>query len=103
MKAYNDRAFEYHMLTPLVMECAVEGDPVCLEIIKRSSKHLLELPVALLPDYKKEKVDVALMGGIIENNTLLAGLLQEGNQRTSKIEFDYSKGHSLGRCIPYGA
>ncbi len=95
VKAYNERAFEYHMLTPLVMQCAVEGDEVCLGIIKRSAKHLLELPVALLPHYKSKTVDVALMGGIIENNTLLAGLLKEEINNHEQLNLVDPKANAL--------
>ncbi len=95
VKAYNERAFEYHMLTPLVMQCAVDGDDVCLGIIKRSAKHLLELPVALLPHYKTKTVDVALMGGIIENNTLLAGLLKDEINNHEKLNLVDPKANAL--------
>ena len=75
VKAYAESSFQYHMLTPLVMQCAEEGDAVCLEIIQRASYHLMELLEALLKQYKNKEVPVALMGGIIENHTLLAKML----------------------------
>lgn len=102
VKAYNDRSFEYHNLTPAVMECAVEGDEVCLGIIKRSAKHLLELPVALLPEYKGKKVKVALMGGIIDANTLLAQLLKDEINGHEKLELVEAKGTAIDGAINIG-
>lgn len=66
VKAYNDGAFQYHSLTPTVMRSAEEGDEVCLNIIKRSSKYLLELPQALSKYFEGATAKVALMGGIID-------------------------------------
>ncbi|MDP2365530.1 MAG: BadF/BadG/BcrA/BcrD ATPase family protein, partial [Ignavibacteria bacterium] len=59
VKAYFERAFEYHNLSPLVMKCAEEGDEVCLDIIRRSSVHLVELLKALHPQFKTKVVPVA--------------------------------------------
>ncbi len=102
VKAYNDGSFEYHNLTPAVMECAVEGDDVCLNIIKRSAKHLLELPVALLPSYKGKRVKVALMGGIIDAGTLLAGLLKDEINAHPDLELVEPKGTALEGAINIG-
>lgn len=77
VKAYAERSFEYHMLTPIVMKAAEEGDPVCLEIIQRAAYHLMELLEAILKNYKVKSIPVCLMGGIIENDTLLAKMLYE--------------------------
>jgi glucosamine kinase len=77
VKAYAERSFEYHMLTPIVMKAAEDGDPVCLEIIQRAAYHLMELLEAILKNYKVKTIPVSLMGGIIENNTLLAKMLYE--------------------------
>lgn len=77
VKAYAERSFEYHMLTPSVMQCAEQGDPVCLEIIHRSAFHLMELLEALQKNYKNQNINVALMGGIIDADTLLSKMLEE--------------------------
>ena len=102
VKAYNERSFEYHMLTPAVMECAVAGDDVCLEIIHRSAKHLLELPVALLSEFKQKKVKVALLGGIIEADTLLAKLLKEEINSHKSLQLTEPKGNALDGAIQIG-
>lgn len=103
VKAYAERAFEYQMLTPLVMKCAVEGDAVCLDIIQRSAKHLAELPEALLKYYPKtKKVKVALMGGIIDADTLLAGLLKEEIKKNKRLTAIEPKGTALDGAISIG-
>jgi len=89
VKAYAESSFQYHMLTPLVMQCAEENDKVCLEIINRSAFHLMEILEALTKEDTHKSVNVALMGGIIENNTLLAKLLFEriaNHKKFNRIE-----------------
>jgi N-acetylglucosamine kinase-like BadF-type ATPase len=89
VSAYNDKAFEYQSITPLVMECAAENDEICLNIMNRAAKHLAELPNSLLKHFSEKKVKVALMGGIIDNDTLLCKMLKselEKNKRISTVE-----------------
>lgn len=95
VKAYNERSFEYHMLTPLVMRCAVEGDEVCFNIIKRSATHLAELPNALLPSFKNKVVEVALMGGIIDADTLLANMLRDEIAKNERLKIVEPKANAL--------
>lgn len=102
VKAYNEGAFEYQMLTPFVMKCAVEGDPVCLNIINRSAVHLAELPNALLKYYDKKSIDVALMGGIIEADTLLANLLEIEINKNPIIKLVKPKGNAIDGAIEIG-
>ncbi|MCX6148200.1 MAG: hypothetical protein NTW25_13270 [Candidatus Kapabacteria bacterium] len=102
VKAYNEGAFQYHMLTPTVMKCAEDGDEVCLEIIKRSSKHLLELPMTLQKNFKSNKVKVALMGGIIDASTLLANLLIDEIKARPELELVQPKGNALEGAISLG-
>ncbi len=102
VKAYNEGAFEYQMLTPSVMLCAEENDDICLNIINRSAKHLAELPNALLKHYKTKKVEVALMGGIIEADTLLAHLLIEEIHKNEKIKLVQPQGSAIDGAIAIG-
>lgn len=102
VKAYLERAFQYQMLTPYVMKCAQEGDKVCLNIIKESATHLVELPQTLLKNYEGERVDVALMGGIIENDTLLAQMLIEKVENTENLNNVEPKGSALHGAINMG-
>jgi len=95
VSAYNDRLFEYQNITPLVMECAVEGDKVCKNIIQRASKHLSELPTSLIKYFKSEKVDVALMGGIINNDTLLGNMLKSELESNPKINLVKPIGNAI--------
>ena len=77
------------------MECAVTGDEVCIDIIKRAAKHLAELPFSLLKNFTIDCVDVALMGGIIENDTLLCDLLKEELAKEPRINIIKPKGTPL--------
>ena len=99
VKAYQDRAFEYHNLTPAVMECAVAGDEVCLDIITRAADHLLELPIALSKSFKSKKIKVALMGGIIDAETLLAKMLKERIANHGIFEIISPQGNALDGAI----
>ncbi|MCX7880299.1 MAG: hypothetical protein N2517_06530 [Ignavibacteria bacterium] len=82
VKAYAERTFEYQMLTPTVMRCAELGDEICLEIIERSARHLVELLIALYPYFKSKTVPVAPIGGIVESKSLL------GRKLIAEIEKD---------------
>lgn len=103
VKAYAEGAFQYHMLTPPVMECAEAGDAVCLEIVERSAFHLMELLEALKSQYpSKKQIPVALMGGIIEADTLLAKKLFDridSHKRYKRVE---PKGTALNGAIAIG-
>lgn len=94
VKAYNEGGFKYQMLTPSVMKCAEEGDKIALDIIQRSAKHLVELPQALKKHYKG-KIPVVLMGGIIDNDTLLAKLLIEEVNNDPDLKLLEPKGTAL--------
>jgi len=85
VSSYNDKLFEYQNITPLVMECAAENDEVCKDIIQRAAKHLAELPFSLIKNFKTKKVNVALMGGIIDNDTLLGNMLKKELKINSQI------------------
>ncbi len=102
VKAYAERAFEYHMLTPHVMQCAVEGDEMCLDIIKRSAIHLSELPLTLAKQYNGKTVPVALMGGIIDADTLLANLLRDEISKYDHLKLVKPKGTALDGAISLG-
>ncbi len=94
VKAYNDKTFEYQSVTPLVMECASLNDEVCFDIMNRAAKHLSELPVSLLK-YFKNKVDVALMGGIIDNDTLLSRMLRSELSKHKELNIIHPKGDAI--------
>jgi N-acetylglucosamine kinase-like BadF-type ATPase len=102
VKAFAEKSFEYHMISPLVMKCAIEGDAVCLEIIERSSEHLTELPYTLLKKFTEKKVKVALMGGIIDNETLLASKLIDKLKKNKSLEVIKPKGNALQGAISLG-
>jgi N-acetylglucosamine kinase-like BadF-type ATPase len=102
VKEYNEGKFAYQNLTPLVMQCAEEGDEVCLNIINRSAHHLLELPMALVKQFKAQKVNVVLMGGIIENDTLLSKLLIDLVNKEERLNLLEPKGTAITGAIALG-
>ncbi len=102
VKAYSDRVFEYYMLSPLVMKCAEEGDPVCLEIIQKAAFHLMELLETLKKKFKTNQVKVALLGGIIEANTILAKMLEDSIAVHPNFKRIEAKGSALDGAIAIG-
>ncbi len=95
VKAYAERAFEYHMLSPMVMKCAEKKDKVCLDIINRAAKHLVEHLTAMKKYYKSKSIDVALMGGIIESDTLLAKKIKAEIKKKKIYNLVAPKGSAL--------
>lgn len=99
VKAFAERAFEYHMLTPTVMKCAVEGDEVCNEIIQRAAYHLMELIEALKHHYDIRPIPVALLGGIVEAKTLLYDILVSKIKNHKDFKIVKPKGNALDGAI----
>lgn len=102
VKAYFERAFEYHMLSPLVMKCAQDGDIVSLDIITRASKHLVELLYALYPKFNMKTVPVALMGGIIDADTLLSKMIVKELEQDTRFKLVQEKGTPLEGALALG-
>ncbi|MGQ9818955.1 MAG: N-acetylglucosamine kinase [Candidatus Kapaibacteriales bacterium] len=102
VRAYAEKTFEYQMLTPTVMRCAELGDEVCLDIIQRSTIHLLELLNALYPAFNQKNVPVALLGGIVESKSLLGRMLEELIDKDSRFRRIVPKGTPLDGAILIG-
>ncbi len=102
VKAYSEQIFEYYMLSPLVMKCAEEGDPVCLEIIQKAAFHLMELLETLKKKFKTNQVKVALLGGIIEANTILAKMLEDSIAVHPNFKRIEAKGSALDGAMLSG-
>lgn len=102
VKAYAERAFEYQMLTPVVMKCAEEGDAVCLSIIEESVRFISELPITLAKKIEADVVNVALMGGIVDADTILARKLRENLSHAKNIKLVEPKGGPLDGAIALG-
>ena len=95
VKAYSERAFEYHMLSPMVMKCAEKKDKVCLDIINRAAKHLVEHLSAMKKYFSTKTINVALMGGIIESDTLLAKKIKTEIKKKKIYKLVEAKGSAL--------
>ncbi|MES2765332.1 MAG: BadF/BadG/BcrA/BcrD ATPase family protein [Bacteroidota bacterium] len=102
VSAYGERVFEYHNLTPLVMECAEKGDEVCLDIVRRAAFHLNELVEALSARFKTQPLKIALMGGMLESDTLLSKLLREKVDKNSALSIVKPKGSALDGALAIG-
>lgn len=102
VKAYSDKVFEYHMLSPLVMNCAEKGDEVCLEIINRAADHLIELLEAISKHFKTKTIPVMLLGGVIESDTLLSKILFEKIKSLKRIKRIEPKGTALNGALKIG-
>ncbi|HRP02740.1 MAG TPA: BadF/BadG/BcrA/BcrD ATPase family protein [Candidatus Kapabacteria bacterium] len=99
VKAYAERAFEYQMLTPYIMQAAENNDAVCLEIIQRAAKRLVELPKAIKKKTAKKSINIALLGGIIEANTLLKNILEDEIKKIEGLELIEPKGTPIDGAI----
>jgi N-acetylglucosamine kinase-like BadF-type ATPase len=102
VKAYAERTFEYHMLTPMIMKCATEGDEVAVGIIDHAAFHLMELFDALMPNFSNKPVQVTLMGGIIDAKTMLAKKLDDAIKKNKNLKLVKSKGTALDGAIAIG-
>lgn len=102
VKAYAERNFEYQLLTPLVMRAAEEADEVALEIITRSCSHIMVLLEAIGKNFKSNSVEVALLGGVIENDTLLKTMLEKEIKKHKKFKTVKPKGSATDAAIALG-
>lgn len=103
VKAYSEGSFQYHSLSPYVMRCAEDGDPICLDIIDRSAEHLLELPLTIAKNFKEKVVEVALMGGIVDNDTLLASKLRDMIKSNKSLKLIEAKATALIGALTMGS
>jgi N-acetylglucosamine kinase-like BadF-type ATPase len=74
-----------------------------LDIIDRSATHLIELPLALVPSFKEKQVEVALMGGIVENDTLLADKLKEKINKNKSLKLVEARSTALIGALAMGS
>lgn len=95
VKAFTERKIEYSMITKPVMDCAVDGDKICYDIILKAKTHLLELPNTLAKNFKNKKIKITLLGGLFENNTFLGKELKDELEKSSKFELIEHKGTAL--------
>lgn len=104
VSAYAERIFEYHTLTPMVMKCAENGDAICYDIIDRSAKHLVDNIMSVRRKYinSKDIIEVACMGGMLENDTLLLRLLNTYLQEVQSISVVRPVGTALEGALRLG-
>lgn len=104
VSAYSERIFEYHSLTPLVMKCAENGDAICYDIIDRSAKFLVDNIVSVRRKYIDSNaiIEVACMGGMLENETLLLRLLNKYLKDIKNITVVQPVGTALDGALQLG-
>ena len=95
VKAFNDKVFEYQTITPWVMECAMQKDLVCNDLMEKAAKHLVQLPMTLMKNFDDKNVNLALMGGIIDNDTLLSQMLHKELKKIKGLKVVKPKGNSI--------
>lgn len=77
--------FELQRVCETVMEAAEQNDKVCLKIIRESVEELLEnIRLYLKLSKVKEKIKLAFIGSVIENDNVLSNQLRKGIKRELK-------------------
>ena len=102
VKSYAERNFEYQMITPLVMKAAEEGDKVALGIIEKSCSHVMELLETIGKNFKTKNVNVSIMGGVVENDTLLGKMLEKKLKKHKKFNMVAPKSSATEGAISMG-
>ena len=94
-----DKVFEYHHLTPMVLDEAEKGDTVCLNIIKEAAEKLYENIEAVAKNIPGESKTVSFLGGLLENNTLVSKELLNRIKKGGNFTVIDPKGTALDGAI----
>ncbi|MBN8572284.1 MAG: hypothetical protein J0M05_00080 [Candidatus Kapabacteria bacterium] len=97
--ALNEKKFEYHDFTKMAMESAENGDEVAYSILERASQHLTESIKTLHKKLGTKTSDVCLMGGMLENETILLRLLKKNLDSKSGIKIKKPIGNALDGAL----
>lgn len=101
VSAFMDKVFEYHHLTQMVLEEAENGDRVCLEIVKEAADRLHENIMAVAKNIPGIPLPVSFLGGLLENNTLIARELLNKIKEKDSFNVVEPKGTALDGAIEY--
>ena len=101
VSAFMDKVFEYHHLTQMVLEEAENGDSVCLEIVKEAADRLHENIIAVAKNIPGNHLPVSFLGGLLENNTLIARELLNKIKEKDSFNVVDPKGTALDGAIEY--
>lgn len=99
VSAFMDKVFEYHHLTPMVLDEAEKGDTVCLNIIKEAAERLYENIEAVAINIPGEAKTVSFLGGLLENNTLVSKELLNRIKKGGNFTVIDPKGTALDGAI----
>jgi glucosamine kinase len=76
--AYVNKEFDDGAICPAVLDCAEEGDDVCMGIVQDAVRELMALVQSLCTQhYRGESARVVLLGGLNESPTMVHRLLVE--------------------------
>ena len=101
VSAFMDKVFEYHHLTQMVLEEAENGDSVCLEIVQEAAERLHENIMAVAKNIPGIPLPVSFLGGLLENNTLIARELLNKIKEKDSFNVVDPKGTALDGAIEY--
>lgn len=101
VSAFMDKVFEYHHLTQMVLEEAENGDSVCLEIVQEAAERLHENIMAVAKNIPGIPLPVSFLGGLLENNTLIARELLNKIKEKDSFNVVNPKGTALDGAIEY--
>lgn len=68
---------EIAALAPLVLDTAEQGDPISLDILRSQAKELTSLVQAVLRRTNLQNPPIALLGGLLERDTIYRRLVEE--------------------------
>lgn len=99
VSAFMDKVFEYHHLTPMVLDEAEKGDKVCLTIVKDAADRLYENIVAVANVIPGDPKTVSFLGGLLENNTMVSKELMSRIKKGGNFTVINPKGTALDGAI----
>ena len=99
VSAFMDKVFEYHHLTPMVLEEAEKGDKACMAIVKEAAEKLYENIQAVSQSISGSPLTVSFLGGLLENNTLVAKELMNKIKKEGSFKVVDPKGTALDGSI----
>ncbi len=102
VSAFTEKTIEYHSITPLVMNCAENGDLICKNIVIEASNHLSH-NIHTLSKLSEGKIkNIVCMGGMLDKDTFLSRSLFSLLDSSSSINRIPSLGTALDGAISLG-
>ena len=61
---------------PIIIRCAEEKDPVCMDILNSESDELINLISSMKSNFKTNEMNLCLLGGLLDNKNYYSDLLK---------------------------